>query len=96
MGNKGSKTDKKFMKLKGLYPKCEWDQNSIEKLIHSKQISPLYEGKDFIQQNTDECPICLLFYEGGMNISKCCNQRLCSECYLQIKKPKEEPRQIYF
>ena len=34
----------------------------------------------------DECPICLMFYQGGMNIAKCCHQRICSECYLQICK----------
>nr|CAG4715977.1 unnamed protein product [Naegleria fowleri] len=32
----------------------------------------------------DECPICMMYYQGGMNSAKCCSQRICSECYLQI------------
>lgn len=34
----------------------------------------------------DECPICMMYYQGGMNVAKCCSQRICSECVIQICK----------
>jgi len=33
----------------------------------------------------EECPICFLFYP-MMNVTRCCSQQICSECFVQIKR----------
>lgn len=33
-----------------------------------------------------ECPICFLFYPPNINTSRCCQQPLCTECFVQIKR----------
>ncbi|KAJ3364568.1 SNF1-interacting protein [Allomyces javanicus] len=34
-----------------------------------------------------ECPICFLFYPSNINKSICCDQPICTECFVQIKRP---------
>ena len=29
-------------------------------------------------EGTDECPICMMYYKGGLNISNCCGQSICT------------------
>ncbi|KAL9656737.1 hypothetical protein ABK040_003004 [Willaertia magna] len=60
------------------------NNNNNQKEVGNQQLLSL---DDFY----DECPICLWYYQGGMNITSCCRQRICSECYLQICRggPKE-------
>ncbi|KAI9274522.1 hypothetical protein BDA99DRAFT_497793 [Phascolomyces articulosus] len=36
-----------------------------------------------------ECPICFLYYPSNINYSRCCDQPLCTECFVQIKRPPE-------
>ncbi|KAJ3383774.1 SNF1-interacting protein [Lobulomyces angularis] len=45
------------------------------KFIHSN----LYRG-------AVECPICFLFYPRNINFTRCCDQPICSECFVQIKR----------
>eukprot|EP01091_Cochliopodium_minus_P013160 TRINITY_DN4165_c0_g1_i1.p1 TRINITY_DN4165_c0_g1~~TRINITY_DN4165_c0_g1_i1.p1 ORF type:complete len:275 (+),score=90.46 TRINITY_DN4165_c0_g1_i1:204-1028(+) len=74
----------------GLYTTCLWTEKDIKKLVYEKHIAPLYKGlSELIEDRDDieECPICLLNYEHGLNRLKCCKQSICSECYLQVKKP---------
>lgn len=33
-----------------------------------------------------ECPICFLYMPGPMNYSHCCQQPICTECFVQIKR----------
>ncbi|KAK9240663.1 hypothetical protein V1525DRAFT_416473 [Lipomyces kononenkoae] len=33
-----------------------------------------------------ECPICFLFYPPYLNSTRCCDQPICSECFVQIKR----------
>ncbi|CAK9786938.1 hypothetical protein CC85DRAFT_328766 [Cutaneotrichosporon oleaginosum] len=33
-----------------------------------------------------ECPICFLYYPPNINTSRCCQQPLCTECFVQIKR----------
>ena len=33
-----------------------------------------------------ECPICFLFYPKNINLTRCCTQPICTECFLQIKR----------
>lgn len=34
-----------------------------------------------------ECPICFLYYPPYMNKTRCCDQNICSECFVQIRRP---------
>ena len=46
-------------------------------------------GQEVRRQETDtECPICFLNY-AQVNQTKCCQASLCTECYLQVRPPKE-------
>ncbi|KAI8344802.1 hypothetical protein BC941DRAFT_409646 [Chlamydoabsidia padenii] len=33
-----------------------------------------------------ECPICFLYYPSNINYSKCCDQPICTECVVQLKR----------
>ncbi|KAI8819256.1 uncharacterized protein EV422DRAFT_123028 [Fimicolochytrium jonesii] len=33
-----------------------------------------------------ECPICFLYYPSNINYSRCCDQPICTECFVQIKR----------
>ncbi|KAI8647933.1 hypothetical protein BD408DRAFT_408015 [Parasitella parasitica] len=33
-----------------------------------------------------ECPICFLYYPANINFARCCDQPICTECFVQIKK----------
>ncbi|EGG09756.1 uncharacterized protein MELLADRAFT_115656 [Melampsora larici-populina 98AG31] len=35
---------------------------------------------------TAECPICFLYYPSNINLSRCCQQPICTECFVQIKR----------
>jgi len=72
------------------YTTTLWNPKEIKRLVVSRQIAPLYPGTqepDLSREDLEECPICFLYYTGGLNRVKCCKQSVCSECYLQVKKP---------
>jgi hypothetical protein len=35
-----------------------------------------------------ECPICFLYYPQNINYTRCCLQPICTECFVQIKRPE--------
>ncbi|OJA21124.1 hypothetical protein AZE42_08294 [Rhizopogon vesiculosus] len=39
-----------------------------------------------IYRGAVECPICFLYYPLNMNHSRCCDQAICTECFVQIKR----------
>ncbi|KAI9457810.1 hypothetical protein BJY52DRAFT_456567 [Lactarius psammicola] len=39
-----------------------------------------------IYKDAAECPICFLYYPPHINRSRCCDQAICSECFVQIKR----------
>lgn len=41
----------------------------------------------FLYKNASECPICFLTYPPHLNHTRCCDQPICSECFVQIKRP---------
>ncbi|KAF2814027.1 uncharacterized protein BDZ99DRAFT_230334 [Mytilinidion resinicola] len=41
----------------------------------------------FLYKNATECPICFLYYPPYLNKTRCCDQPICSECFVQIKRP---------
>ncbi|TFK27324.1 hypothetical protein FA15DRAFT_586626 [Coprinopsis marcescibilis] len=48
-------------------------------------------GKEFrpeaaIYRGAVECPICFLYYPQNINHSRCCDQAICTECFVQIKR----------
>lgn len=78
----------KYLSPTGLYPSCNWDLKTIRKLIIEKKLAPFYPGREEKDSpEHDECPICFMFYAGGLNQTKCCHKGVCTECFLQIKKP---------
>ncbi|ORY93910.1 hypothetical protein BCR43DRAFT_526338 [Syncephalastrum racemosum] len=44
-----------------------------------------------LYDDATECPICFLYYPANINHSRCCDQPICTECFLQIKRPPETP-----
>ena len=45
----------------------------------------------FLYKNAAECPICFLYYPPYLNKTRCCDQSICSECFVQIKRPDPHP-----
>ncbi|KAK3303106.1 uncharacterized protein B0T15DRAFT_263649 [Chaetomium strumarium] len=41
----------------------------------------------FLYKEPIECPICFLTYPPYLNHTRCCDQPICSECFVQIKRP---------
>ncbi|KAL1867858.1 SNF1-interacting protein [Diaporthe australafricana] len=41
----------------------------------------------FLYKEGGECPICFLYYPPYLNHTRCCDQAICSECFVQIKRP---------
>lgn len=49
-----------------------------------------------LYRDAEECPICFLFYPKLMNMTRCCDQPICTECFVQMKRldphvPHDEP-----
>lgn len=40
-----------------------------------------------LYKDASECPICFLYYPPYLNRTRCCDQPICSECFVQIKRP---------
>lgn len=45
----------------------------------------------YLYKDASECPICFLFYPPYLNKTRCCGQAICSECFVQIKRPDPHP-----
>ncbi|ORY14299.1 hypothetical protein BCR34DRAFT_599286 [Clohesyomyces aquaticus] len=45
----------------------------------------------FLYKNAAECPICFMYYPPYLNRTRCCDQPICSECFVQIKRPDPHP-----
>ena len=41
----------------------------------------------YLYKDASECPICFLYYPPFLNKTRCCEQAICSECFVQIKRP---------
>ena len=44
-----------------------------------------------LYKDATECPICFLYYPPYLNKTRCCDQEMCSECFVQIKRPDPHP-----
>lgn len=45
----------------------------------------------FLYKDAAERPICCLYYPPYLNITRFCEQAICSECFVQIKRPDPHP-----
>ncbi|KAF2724914.1 hypothetical protein K431DRAFT_216832 [Polychaeton citri CBS 116435] len=45
----------------------------------------------FLYKDASECPICFMYYPPYLNQTRCCDQPICSECFVQIKRPDPHP-----
>mmetsp|Transcript_2658 Transcript_2658/g.9433 ORF Transcript_2658/g.9433 Transcript_2658/m.9433 type:complete len:246 (-) Transcript_2658:112-849(-) len=86
LSSKNNSFEAKHCTPLGLY-ECEWDKKTLRKLICDKKLAPITKGSEQPAEGLDECPICFLYYPCGLNRARCCNQEICSECALQIRKP---------
>eukprot|EP01012_Entosiphon_sulcatum_P063202 TRINITY_DN9029_c0_g1_i1.p1 TRINITY_DN9029_c0_g1~~TRINITY_DN9029_c0_g1_i1.p1 ORF type:complete len:265 (-),score=37.32 TRINITY_DN9029_c0_g1_i1:84-878(-) len=87
MGTNSSRIDKTHLQPQGLYPTCQWDLRLLRRLILSKKLAPCTPGTELHSSVAEECPICMLYYVGGLNVTVCCNKGICTECYLQLNPP---------
>ncbi|THU99340.1 hypothetical protein K435DRAFT_964464 [Dendrothele bispora CBS 962.96] len=56
---------------------------------HTKRPSTLKDPakpEATIYRGAVECPICFLYYPPNINHSRCCDQAICTECFVQIKR----------
>ena len=72
------------------------DERVLRRMVLDRKLAPFFPGEDDPGDDKEECPICMLYYAGGLNRSSCCQQGICSECFLQIcpranKQVKYEP-----
>lgn len=44
-----------------------------------------------LYKEATDCPICFLSYPPYLNRTRCCDQPICSECFVQIKRPDPHP-----
>lgn len=44
-----------------------------------------------LYREASECPICFLYIPPYLNVSRCCGQPICSECFVQIKRLDPHP-----
>ncbi|RMD43480.1 hypothetical protein DV735_g1630, partial [Chaetothyriales sp. CBS 134920] len=47
----------------------------------------------YLYKDAIECPICFLYYPPYLNTTRCCEQPICSECFVQIKRPDPHIRE---
>ncbi|EME88464.1 uncharacterized protein MYCFIDRAFT_88910 [Pseudocercospora fijiensis CIRAD86] len=45
----------------------------------------------YLYKDASECPICFMYYPPFLNRTRCCDQPICSECFVQIKRPDPHP-----
>ncbi|ODV81398.1 uncharacterized protein CANTADRAFT_35366, partial [Suhomyces tanzawaensis NRRL Y-17324] len=63
------------------------------------RVSPELPSKSLLlrlYRDATECPICFLYYPRNLNVSRCCVQPICTECFVQIKRldphsPHDDP-----
>ena len=73
-----------------LYESCQWDDRTIRKLIGDGRLAArLKGGEDRDEKRNQECPICFLTYS-EVNVTKCCQANICTECFLQVRPQREK------
>ena len=89
-------------KIRSLITICrELQEKEENKFLEAKQQKSREEGENPYLPSKDlmlrlykevcECPICFLYYPNNLNISRCCLQPICTECFVQIKRLDPHP-----
>ncbi|KAI0055496.1 hypothetical protein BV25DRAFT_1772549, partial [Artomyces pyxidatus] len=64
--------------------------STTSRLSHHKRNSVSKESsrdpEAALYRDAAECPICFLYYPSNINHSRCCDQAICTECFVQIKR----------
>ncbi|KAJ1569570.1 SNF1-interacting protein [Nowakowskiella sp. JEL0078] len=57
---------------------------------HQKPPHDIYANipSEELYRGAVECPICFLYYPRNTNYTRCCDQPICTECFVQIKRPE--------
>jgi len=82
--------DPRFLRPNGLYPldQFKWDLKTMKKFVLDRKVAPFYPGvEELTNPLEEECPICMLYYPGGLNRARCCKKPVCTECYFSIRPP---------
>ncbi|KAJ5392323.1 hypothetical protein N7509_007813 [Penicillium cosmopolitanum] len=64
--------------------------NPAQSLPSALPRDPFVNGQPIevnLYKDASECPICFLYYPPYLNRTRCCDQPICSECFVQIKRP---------
>ena len=57
-------------------------------------VDPFVNGQPieaYLYKDASECPICFLYYPPYLNTTRCGEQSICSECFVQSKRPDPHP-----
>lgn len=54
-------------------------------------LEKMKQREKMLYNDAVECPICFLYYPANINYSRCCDQPICTECFVQIHRPVETP-----
>ncbi|KAI9358211.1 hypothetical protein BD770DRAFT_388136 [Pilaira anomala] len=54
-------------------------------------LEKMKQREKMLYNDAVECPICFLYYPANINFSRCCDQPICTECFVQIHRPLETP-----
>ncbi|OWB75598.1 hypothetical protein B5S31_g5521 [[Candida] boidinii] len=94
---KENKLFKKILKEKAILLQNDYCKRYLKDLQIQKNGIKIFENlpsNDLlltIYKKSEECPICFLYYPPMMNYSRCCIQPICTECFVQMKRPDPHP-----
>ncbi|OUM54761.1 hypothetical protein BVG19_g4185 [[Candida] boidinii] len=94
---KENKLFKKILKEKAILLQNDYCKRYAKDLQIQKNGIKIFENlpsNDLlitIYRKSEECPICFLYYPPMMNYSRCCVQPICTECFVQMKRPDPHP-----
>ncbi|ORY85072.1 hypothetical protein BCR37DRAFT_378114 [Protomyces lactucae-debilis] len=55
--------------------------------VHQLQKTPRVPFGILLYKHAVECPICFLYYPVNIATTRCCRQPICTECFVQIRRP---------
>mmetsp|Transcript_1512 Transcript_1512/g.4556 ORF Transcript_1512/g.4556 Transcript_1512/m.4556 type:complete len:287 (+) Transcript_1512:299-1159(+) len=61
-----------------------WDELCVQRLLVEGKLAARGCGSAEPSKASIECPICFLYY-GTVNATTCCQQPVCTECYLKVR-----------
>eukprot|EP00996_Jenningsia_fusiforme_P001352 NODE_2239_length_1256_cov_20.609776_g2040_i0.p1 GENE.NODE_2239_length_1256_cov_20.609776_g2040_i0~~NODE_2239_length_1256_cov_20.609776_g2040_i0.p1 ORF type:complete len:299 (+),score=5.01 NODE_2239_length_1256_cov_20.609776_g2040_i0:134-1030(+) len=66
-------------------PVGDYKLKLVRHLISERCLAPCFPGFERRMSRTqEECPICMLFFSGGLNRCHSCRKQICTACALQI------------